>query len=231
MKWNLREAARALDMTEREVLRFVREGTLPASRIDDRYSFNPVEVQEWGAARNRKMAPDVIPPNGEPPQMLSLASAIARGGIHYDIAASTKNEVLDAVARLPGVPAHLDRALLAEVLRTREGLASTGIGGGIAIPHPRDPVVLHVETPIVLLCLLARGVDFEAIDGQPVRVLFTLLSPTIPLHLRVLSRLAHALHDDVLCQLLAKRSAPEAILARIRQLEIHMNGSVAEGGP
>jgi PTS system nitrogen regulatory IIA component len=229
MNWNLREAARALDMTEREVLRLVREGTLPACRIHDQYLFNPVELQVWGAERNHKLAADFIPPAGESPQMLSLAGAIERGGVHYDIAGSTRNEVLEAVAHLPGVPAHVDRGLLAEVLRSREGLASTGIGGGIALPHPRDPVVLHVETPIVLLCLLARDIDFKAIDGQPVRVLFTLLSPTIPLHLGLLSRLAHALHDDVLCQLLAERSARDAILTRIRELEIRMNGSAPEG--
>ncbi len=230
MNWNLREAARALDMTEREVLRLVREGTVPVCRINDQYLFNPVELQAWAAERNRKMAPDVLPPNGEPLQMLSLASAIERGGIHYNIAGSTRDEVLDAVAHLPGVPDHIDRGLLAAVLRSREGLASTGIGGGIAIPHPRDPLVFTVEAPIVLLCLLARGVDFKAIDGQPVMVLFTLLAPTIPLHLRLLSRLAHALHDDILCQLLAERSARDAIVTRIRELEIHVNGGAPEGG-
>jgi PTS system nitrogen regulatory IIA component len=231
MNWDLREAARALAMTEREVLRLVRGGILPACRINDQYLFNPVELLVWGAEHNRKMAPDVLPPSGEPPQMLSLAGAIERGGVHYDIAGSTRDEVLDAVAHLPGVPAHVDRGLLAAVLRSREGLASTGIGGGIAIPHPRDPLVLHLETPIVLLCFLARAVDFEAIDQRPVRVLFTLLSPTISLHLRLLSRLAHALHDDVLLQLLAGTAARDAILTRIRALETRMNGSAPEGGP
>ena len=225
MNCNLREAACALAMTEHEVLWLVREGSLPACRINDQYLFNQVELQVWGAERNRKMAPDVLPPNAEPPQMLSLAGAIERGGVHYDIAGSTRNEVLDAVAHLRGIPAHVDRELLAAVLRSREGLASTGIGGSIAIPHPLDPLVLHVETPIVLLCLLAQDVEFKAIDQRPVRVLFTLLSPTISLHLRLLSRLTHTLHDDVLCQLLAESAAHDAILTRIRALEIRMNGS------
>lgn len=223
MNWNLREAARALDMTEREVLRLVREGTFPAYRINDQYLFNPVELQVWGVERNRRMAPDVIPPNGEPPHMLSLSKAIERGGIHYDIAGSTRTEVLDALAHLPGVPAHVDRELLAAVLRSREALVSTGIGGGIAIPHPRDPVVLDVDSPIILLCFLARDVDLKASAGEPVWALFTLLSPTVPLHLRLLSRLAHALHDDVLCQMLAERSGRDAVLTRIRELEISMS--------
>ena len=191
MNCNLREAACALAMTEHEVLWLVREGSLPACRINDQYLFNQVELQVWGAERNRKMAPDVLPPNAEPPQMLSLAGAIERGGVHYDIAGSTRN----AVAHLRGIPAHVDREFL------------------------------HVETPIVLLCLLAQDVEFKAIDQRPVRVLFTLLSPTISLHLRLLSRLTHTLHDDVLCQLLAESAAHDAILTRIRALEIRMNGS------
>ncbi len=228
MNWTLREAAHALDMTERDILRLVRDGSLPGCRINDEYLFNPVELQVWGTEHNRKLAPDVLPPNGEPAQMLSLAGAIERGGVHYDIVGSTRNEVLDAVAHLPGVPTHIDRSLLANVLRSREGLASTGIGGGIAIPHPRDPVVLHVDSPIILLCFLARGVDFKAIDGQPVRVLFTLLSPTISLHLRLLSRLAHALHDHVLCEILEERSNSDAVLSCIRRIESRISGSALE---
>lgn len=230
MNWNLREAARALDMTEREVLRLVHEGTIPVCRINDQYLFNPVELQAWGMERNRKMVPDLLPPSGEPLQRLGLTSAILRGGIYYDVSGATRNEVLNAVAHLPGVPEHIDRLLLAAVLRSRERLASTGMGRGIAIPHPQDPVVLHVETPIVLLCFLARGVNFQATDGQPVRVLFTLLSPSVSMHLRLLSRLAHALHDDTLCQLLAERSAPTPIVDRIRQLEVHMNGGAVKAG-
>jgi PTS system nitrogen regulatory IIA component len=230
MKWNLREAARALDMSEREVLRLARAGDLPALHINDQYLFNPADLQEWGTQRHRKMTPDVMPPNGTLPQRLSLADAIERGGVYEDVAGSNSNEVLDAVAHLPGVPTHIDRGLLAAVLRSREGLVSTGIGGGIAVPHPRDPLVVHVDAPIVLLCFLARGVDFKAIDGQPVRVLFTLLSPTIPLHLRLLSRLAHALHDDVLCRLLAETTAHDAIVPRIRELELRMNRSAPENG-
>jgi PTS system nitrogen regulatory IIA component len=173
------------------------------------------------------LTPDVLPLNGEA-QRLSLVDALERGGIHRDVAGSTRNEVLEAVAHLPGVPAHVDRGLLAAVLCSREGLASTGIGGGIAVPHPRDPLILHVEAPIVMLCFLARGVDFKAVDRRPVRVLFTLLSPTIPLHLRLLARLAHALHDDALCRRLFEHSGSGAILTRIRELESGMNGADPE---
>ena len=60
MNWNLREAARALDLPEREVLRLARRGTMPSFRLNDQYMFNPVELQEWGTRPNHKMARDVV---------------------------------------------------------------------------------------------------------------------------------------------------------------------------
>jgi PTS system nitrogen regulatory IIA component len=96
---------------------------------------------------------------------------------------------------------------------------STGIGGGIAIPHPRDPLVVQVREPVVLACFLERPVDFHAIDEAPVRVLFTLLSPSIRAHLHMLSRLTYALHDPALLNLLEKPTTAGAILDRLGAIE------------
>ena len=97
---------------------------------------------------------------------------------------------------------------------------STGIGGGIAIPHPRDPLVVQVREPVALTCFLEHPVDFHAIDGAPVRVLFTLLSPSIRAHLQMLSRLTYALHDPELSKLLDKPATAEAILDRLGAIEL-----------
>ena len=126
---------------------------------------------------------------------------------------------LAAVARLPEIPASVNRGLLYELLLAREALASTSIGDGIAIPHPRDPVVVHVDHPLVLLCFLRQPVDFRAMDGQPVRILFLLLTPSIRDHLRMLARLAAALHDDTLKLLLRETAPREAILDRLASIE------------
>jgi nitrogen PTS system EIIA component len=227
MRWNIRETAQALRMAERDVLRLAREGELPACRVGDQYSFNAVDLQEWASRNDREIDPDFVPVPSELMDEVSLADAIERGGAHYGVPGRSKDEVLDAVSELPGIPDAVDRALVAEVLRSREGLASTGIGGGIAIPHPRDPLVLQVDSPIVLLCFLAQPVDFAAIDERPVRVLFTLLSPTISLHLRMLSRLAFVLHDEVMNRLLDARAPEDAILVHVRTIEARLENSKA----
>jgi nitrogen PTS system EIIA component len=89
----------------------------------------------------------------------------------------------------------------------------------VAIPHPRNPLLVQVDEPVVALCFLRRPVDFQAIDGEPVRVLFSLLSPSTRIHLRLLARLAWLLRDGPLNQLLDERAPESAILDRVHFLE------------
>lgn len=213
MELALKEAARLLSLPEETVYRLARDGELPSYRVQDQYLFNRVDLQEWATAHNVRIAPELY---ADKP---SVRDALERGGVHYQLPGDSREQVLEAVTRLPQVPRSLDRGLLYQLLVSREALASTGIGEGIAIPHPRDPVVVPDAAPVLMLAFLARPVDFHAIDGQPVRVVFTLLSPSIRQHLQMLARLAYALHDAPLRELLHTRAPAEAILARFAALE------------
>src|SRR5208283_3836525 len=108
-----------------------------------------------------------------------LYDALKSGGIHYRISGKDKPSVLHSVVETMNLPEEVDREFLYQVMLARETLGSTGIGDGIAIPHVRNPIVLHLPRPMVTLCFLERPVDFGAIDGQPVTTLFTLISPTV----------------------------------------------------
>jgi len=223
---SVREVARLLSVSERTVHRWAEQGTIPAHRLHEQYRFNRVELQEWAATQRRRVAPGLFAPDDAPGLPPSLAAALERGGVHHGVAGSTKEEVLHSLSRLPGVPSGVDPDLLYQLLLSRETLASTGIGEGIAVPHARDPLVLRVEGPSVLLGFLAQPVDFGAVDGEPVCVVFTLFTPSIRDHLRVLSRLSFALHDPALRQLLRDRAGADAIVARLHALD----GVGAPGG-
>ena len=108
------------------------------------------------------------------------------------------------------------------VLEAREAMGSTGIGDGIAIPHVRNPILLQVGEPRVTLCLLRTPVDFDSIDDQPVHALFTVVSSTVPSHLRILARLGFVLRDPPLRELLSARAPAASILARVREIESHL---------
>ena len=219
MELRVRDVAKLLNVSEDVVYRWVEEGSLPASKTGGQFRFNRVELQEWAATHGHRVSPRLFSSRGPAEDLPSLHAALERGGIHFGVPGHRRETVLAAVARLPGIPPGVDRALLQQLLVSREALAPTAIGDGIALPHPRNPLVVRVVEPHVLLCFLAEPVDFQAMDGQPVRVLLTLLSPSVRAHLQMLAKLAFALHDEGLRALLAGTPSPEAVLARIRSLE------------
>ncbi|HET9795748.1 MAG TPA: PTS sugar transporter subunit IIA [Thermoanaerobaculia bacterium] len=219
MDLKVRDVARLLNVSEQTVYRWVRGRALPAHRVHDQYHFNRVELQEWAALHKHRVSPELFAPNGSAKELPGLREAIERGGIYYAIAGQGRNDVLAAVTRLPGIPAGVDRQLLHQLLVAREALAPTSVGDGIAVPHPRDPVVVRVDQPAVFLCFLERPVDFGALDGRPVRVLFMLLSPTVRDHLQMLAKLAAALHDEEFKELLASAAPREKILDRLRAVK------------
>jgi PTS system nitrogen regulatory IIA component len=106
-------------------------------------------------------------------------------------------------------------------------LESTAIGDGIAIPHVRNPIVLHVPQPVVTLCFLEEPVDFGALDGQPVHTLFTLISPTVKAHLHLLSRLAFALRNPDFKALIIRQAGHDEILAAAKTISNSLRTSAA----
>src|SRR5215217_9063300 len=127
-------------------------------------------------------------------------------------------ELASQAAQLTGLP---DGAIY-EALLQRERLGSTGIGEGIAIPHGKLPGLTRI---FGLMARLDKPVDFEALDGQPVDVLFLLLAPegAGADHLKALARVARALREpgmldrirrtrdaDALYAVLSQTSAPRA---------------------
>ena len=219
MDLKTRDVARLLNVSEDTVYRWARRGTLPAHRLDDQYRFNRVELQEWAAVHNHRVSRELFAANGSDAQPKPLSAALERGGVVYELPGSTREEALEALAVLPGIPGSVDRALLAQLLIAREALASTSIGNGIAVPHPRDPVVVAIDRPVAFLCFSAQPLDFGASDGVPVRVLFLLLSPSVRDHLQMLAGLSAALHDRPVQELLTSRAPADRILDRLRLLE------------
>lgn len=215
---SVRDAARLLQVPEKTVYRWVREGAIPHDRLRDAIRFNRVELQEWAQSRGRPIHPGPLEA-GPPAPAGSLADAFARGGIARDVPGATRDAVLGAIAQHPGLPEGIDRGLLVELLASRERLGSTGLGGGIAIPHPRDPVVLGVAAPRVLLALLATPVDFGAPDARLVSTLFLILSPSVQSHLDTLSRLAFVLHDPEVKRRLEAREPDERLVEAVRAAE------------
>jgi PTS system nitrogen regulatory IIA component len=101
----------------------------------------------------------------------------------------------------------------------REDLGSTALGDGIAVPHARNPIVLHTRSSLLFLCYLAKPVDYGAVDGQKVDTLFLIISPHVKGHLHLLSRLCFALKDDRFRVCLKRRALLEEIMKEVKRIE------------
>lgn len=218
MELTVKDVVRLFNVSERTVYRWIQSANLPAYKVNEQYRFNRVEMLEWATAQKIPVLPEIFsePETGELP---TLSRAIEAGGIYYRVSGKDKESVLRSIVAQIRLPEEVDIDFLLQVLMARESLGSTAIGNGIAIPHPRSPIVLHVSRPIISLSFLETPIDFDAPDGVPVNIIFTLVSPTIRAHLHLLSRLSYALKDESWRKILAQPGIREEILDRLKLIE------------
>jgi PTS system nitrogen regulatory IIA component len=126
---------------------------------------------------------------------MKILDVLQKEAILPDLQSRTKTEVIEElvvpVARLAGV----NSEELVKVLLERERLGSTGIGGGIGIPHGK---LKNLKDLIIGFGLSRKGVDFESLDGAPARIFFLLVTPenSTGLHLKMLARISRVLKNE-----------------------------------
>jgi PTS system nitrogen regulatory IIA component len=151
--------------------------------------------------------------------VIGLAGLLERGGVFRDIEGNTSREVLTGLIKaLPPVPPVSPETLLQAVLE-REALMSTGIGRGIAIPHPRNPVITAAGGQFTALASLKNPVDWNSLDGERVDTLLLIVSASAKQHLHALSEITFFSRQENFCRLLRERAPLEEILRFIREAE------------
>jgi len=141
---------------------------------------------------------------------MQLTDLLTSQCIACDVDLNSKKRVLERLSEL--IASHQKDLTPTEVfenLVARERLGSTGMGHGVAIPHARSK---NLDRPVCAFVRLRRGVDFDAVDGQPVDMLCALLVPekSTEEHLEVLSLLAEMFSDEEFSrQLRATNNATE----------------------
>lgn len=139
--------------------------------------------------------------------------------IKIPLQASTKEDVLrelvQVLTRNDGVdePEEVLRAV-----REREAVLSTGIGNGVAIPHGKSAMVPEL---MMAAGRTASPVEFDSLDGQPVRLLFMLVGPETAAgpHIKALSRISRLIRNDSVRDLLIKAKTPEEFYLGLQEAE------------
>ncbi|HYD68652.1 PTS IIA-like nitrogen regulatory protein PtsN [Azospirillum sp.] len=132
-------------------------------------------------------------------------------------AGSKKQALQDMARRAAELTGQHERAIF-DVLLERERLGTTGVGHGIAIPHGKLP---SLERVWGVFARLERPIDYDAIDEQPVDLIFLLLAPEQAGadHLKALARVSRLLRDQSMCEKLRGSDSADAIYALLTQQE------------
>lgn len=220
MQLTVKDISKLLSVSERTIYRWIKDNAIPAYRIHDQYRFNRAEILEWATANKIGVSYEIFQePDDKDIDVPKLTEALKKGGIHYRVSGKDKESVLRSVIDILNLPDDVDREFLLKVILAREELGSTGIGEGIAIPHARNPIVLYVPCAVVALCFLEKAIDFGALDGKPVNCLFMLISPTVRVHLKIISQIAFALKNQAVKETILKQGSREVILNGIHRVE------------
>ena len=231
MQLTVNDIVRIFAVPEKTVNGWIDKKNMPCVRANEQYRFNYIELLDWALKKKIRLTPEALALGDREAHNSSiLYQAIKDGDIHYDIPGDTREEVLKTIVDVLPLPPMLNKTSLWQMLIAREKMMPTAIGNGIAIPHVRNPVVLHIDHPSISLCFLKKPVDFRALDGKPVFIVFTILSPSVKKHLGILRRLAFCLQNTKLQEYLHLKASREQILAEILVLESGISPAPDENG-
>jgi PTS system nitrogen regulatory IIA component len=220
--FSLEEAASYLNLTSADVEQRVKDREIPFEKRGDRVVFSKRDIDAWASQRilglpeqrleeyhqkSTRGTREFLPHEAILPEMLG------RGAVNSAMTSKTKSSVLhDLVALAEKTGQLTDPKELLESLEAREELCSTGLPGGLAIPHPRNHQPYLFESSFIVVGRPIQEIHFGAPDGEPTDLIFLLCCQDDRIHLHTLSRLCMmALKTEMLSQL---RAAPDAAAMR-----------------
>ena len=153
-----------------------------------------------------------------------LGELIERGGIYYTLQGRSVSEILEALVALVPLPQVIRVQDLFRAVMERENLMSTSIGRGIAVPHPRNPLVSEAEEQFVALAFPENPIDWNAMDGKPVDTVLLIVSSSAQSHLRTLSSITFFCQKDAFLKLLKERAPRETLVDFIKKTEHEWRG-------
>jgi len=154
--------------------------------------------------------------NNEP----GLAALVERGGVYYDVPGANPKELINGlIGMIPPMEGVSPGDLYRQIME-REALVSTGIGRGIALPHPRNPVLEGTNTPpLVAIAFPVMPVDWNTQDGSRVHTVFLIISASAKQHLNALSKINFLCQKDKFRGLIEARIPKNEIIAAIKEAE------------
>lgn len=148
---------------------------------------------------------------------INIAELIQRGGVLFNVPGSTPEEVYKYVSQNISLPEGVDPEVLRSELCQREILMSTAVGNGVALPHPRYPLLKNYDDQKIVVCYLDKPLVMNAPDSKPIYVMMMLLTSSTQIHLKVLSQLAFLFQQPNFKTKMAEKPGKDELITLIKE--------------
>ncbi len=227
MDLKIKDVAELLNVSQTTIRRWLKDRKIPAYLLNHQYRFDKSEIEDWMMRCKLQMNQDGFTPFEEkqiyPPatgsQQFSFYRAMHKGGAIIDVPGKTKEEVITAVSKEIATRVGLDAEVIADLLLDREEMMPTALNNGIAVPHPRDPVLEHPGADVIITVFPKNPLDYGALDGKKVHTLFFLFSSSDKSHLHLLAKIAHFSSQEKNLAYLQKKPHSSELLSYVKEWE------------
>lgn len=224
----IREVSKYLKMNERTISKLAVQGLIPGTKIANQWRFMRSLINQWLERQMLSLPLEQLEMLetelvSNPIQVISY---LAPDAIIPDSEARQRIQVLQEMVDLAVKKKYVKNSILIlKALLKRESICSTAVGDEVAIPHPRYPMNGSCLKPAIVMARSRRGIDFDAHDDLPVKLIFLLCLPDDYTHLKVLARLTRMLKDSHFREALKSAEDSAAIYDLIRRKDEELSHS------
>lgn len=227
MDLKLKDVAELLNVSEATVRRWISDGKIPYYRLNQQVRFSRSEIENW--VLSSKQEGDFSAFNDDTSmdlqklgtQQFGLFRAIYKGGVYPSVPGETKEEVIRAAMQQIAEHLSLDAEVITELLLDRENLMPTSLSHGVGVPHTRD-FLLQESFDVVSVVFPEKPIEYGALDGQPVDVLFFLFACDDKRHLHLLAKLAHLSSKEENMMFLRTHPTKSELLEHVKKWEAQL---------
>ncbi|MFO7447843.1 MAG: PTS sugar transporter subunit IIA [Ignavibacteriaceae bacterium] len=218
MDLTVKDISTLLLLTEKDVQGLIKKKEIPFQVIHDRLLFNKQQIIEWALSRN-------IPLNISRHKKLSeyhvktLTDVLNQNSFFYHCDLSEKSYI-EQMVNLVDLEKGIDKGIIVQLLKNREEMMSTAIGNGISLPHPRIPLMVGKNKPLINFFFPAKPLELKSLDEKPVHTIILLISQTIKQHLSMIAHLSFLLSKETFRFALENRLKYKEIIDIINHIEI-----------
>ena len=218
--YSINELATLLHLMPKQVQRMAEREQIPGQRLDGEWRFSHAEIHQWLEDKLHNQEYEEVVAS----HLISLSDLMSVDGIALPLEAKTASSVIDAMVETGMATGLLwDGEAMAEAVRVREKMLSTTLECGVALMHPRRPMVRILAEPFVALGITPRPIPTGSVGSglhsSMADVFFLICSTDDTAHLRTLARISKLLRLDSFLDDLRNAQSPEEVLSIIRQAE------------